>query len=236
MASSVVRLLRPAAAVRGRTAPLCAAQLRLRSIATSSPRRGDSSPAELGVGELEGATFKIEPLRRVGEDDKTKRARLLCMPPLLPPLCTITLSLHLSQINLLTPVSIADQSRKRGTLESDLLLSTFAAAHLATMTPAQLGDYDLFMDENDWDIYYWATQREETGGGGGGAAEDQLRREPPSGEWAQTVGNFRAAYRPVPARWRDSEILGMLREHVRSRSVDGGEGRGMGFMPALGSQ
>lgn len=34
--------------------------------------------AELGVGELQGANFKIEPLRRVGEDDKTKRARLIC--------------------------------------------------------------------------------------------------------------------------------------------------------------
>lgn len=33
---------------------------------------------ELGVGELQGASFKIEPLRRVGEDDKTKRARLIC--------------------------------------------------------------------------------------------------------------------------------------------------------------
>ncbi|KAI6116249.1 mitochondrial protein [Pisolithus sp. B1] len=39
------------------------------------------------------------------------------------------------------------QSRKRGTLESDLLLSTFA----------QLSEYDKLLDESDWDIYYWAT-------------------------------------------------------------------------------
>ena len=26
------------------------------------------------------------------------------------------------------------------------------------MTPNQLQQYDLFLDENDWDIYYWATQ------------------------------------------------------------------------------
>src|ERR1700709_226534 len=51
-----------------------------------------------------------------------------------------------------------DQSRKRGTLESDLLLSTFADANLARMTPKQLQQYDLFLDENDWDIYYWVTQ------------------------------------------------------------------------------
>ena len=56
---------------------------------------------------------------------------------------------------------------------------------------------------------------------------------PPKGEWAQTVGNFCPAYRPVPARWRDSEILALLREYVERRSVDGGEGKGMGFMPPL---
>ncbi len=35
-------------------------------------------PRELEVGELQGAQFKIEPLRRTGEDGATKRARLLC--------------------------------------------------------------------------------------------------------------------------------------------------------------
>jgi hypothetical protein len=34
--------------------------------------------AELGVGEMEGAKFKVEPLRRTGEDPNTTRARLLC--------------------------------------------------------------------------------------------------------------------------------------------------------------
>jgi hypothetical protein len=36
------------------------------------------SKADLGVGEMEGAKFKIEPLRRIGEDSTTMRARLLC--------------------------------------------------------------------------------------------------------------------------------------------------------------
>lgn len=36
---------------------------------------------ELGVGELEGASFKVEPLRRTGEDANTMRARLLCPFP-----------------------------------------------------------------------------------------------------------------------------------------------------------
>jgi hypothetical protein len=38
--------------------------------------------AELGVGELEGAEFRVEPLRRTGEDLNTMRARLLCPQPL----------------------------------------------------------------------------------------------------------------------------------------------------------
>jgi hypothetical protein len=33
---------------------------------------------EMGVGQMEGASFKVEPLRRTGEDPNTMRARLLC--------------------------------------------------------------------------------------------------------------------------------------------------------------
>lgn len=99
------------------------------------------------------------------------------------------------------------------------------------MSPAQLAQYDLFMDENDWDIYYWATQEPQ---GGAPAAKEDVPTEggPAPGEWAQTVGTFKAAYRPVPARWADSEMLRMLRAHV-ARKRASGEG-GMGFMPSLG--
>ncbi|GME52918.1 hypothetical protein GTA08_BOTSDO08767 [Neofusicoccum parvum] len=168
--------------------------------------------AELGVGELEGGKFKIEPLRRVGEDANTMRARLIY------------------------------QSRKRGILESDLLLSTFADVHLGSMSLEQLQDYDKFLDENDWDIYYWATQEPaptsaETAEGAGPelatpaaqgnapskpASEETWRSgQPKSGEWAQTVGTFKPAYRPVPQRWKDSKLLEMLRQHVRERSAGG---------------
>ncbi len=41
-----------------------------------APEGGPNS--ELGVGEIEGAEFKAEPLRRTGEDGNTMRARLLC--------------------------------------------------------------------------------------------------------------------------------------------------------------
>lgn len=37
-----------------------------------------AASSELGVGEMEGGKFKIEPLRRTGEDGNTLRARLLC--------------------------------------------------------------------------------------------------------------------------------------------------------------
>ncbi|KAF8734625.1 hypothetical protein AX14_003302 [Amanita brunnescens Koide BX004] len=49
------------------------------------------------------------------------------------------------------------QSRKRGTLESDLLLSTFAKENLDKMNEQELKEYDRLLDEPDWDIYYWAT-------------------------------------------------------------------------------
>ncbi|KAK8176162.1 TPR repeat protein-like protein [Phyllosticta citrichinensis] len=200
-----------------------------------------SLAAELGVGELEGAKFKIEPIRRTGEDINTMRARLIY------------------------------QSRKRGILESDLLLSTFADAYLGQMTQKQLQDYDRFLDENDWDIYYWATQEpaptsaETAEGAGPDAAMHSAQGTPPtksadpdawrqgkprSGEWAQTVGTFKPAYRPVPQRWKDSKILEMLRQHVRARSAGGvhpgearvgqsvqesgpGVGGGLGRMPEL---
>ncbi|OQD90696.1 hypothetical protein PENANT_c001G05554 [Penicillium antarcticum] len=167
---------------------------------------------ELGVGEMEGITFKVEPLKRTGEDVTTKRARLLY------------------------------QSRKRGILESDLLLSTFADVYLAKMDHDQLVEYDRFLDENDWDIYYWATQDapiEST------PKEDQVTENwketgAKSGEWAQTIGAFRAAYRPVPERWQESAVLELLREHVRDKSATGfekaknkktGGGQGLGRMP-----
>ncbi|KAJ5779647.1 WD40-repeat-containing domain protein [Penicillium paradoxum] len=170
---------------------------------------------ELGVGEMEGITFKVEPLKRVGEEAATKRARLLY------------------------------QSRKRGILESDLLLSTFADVYLGKMNYDQLVEYDSFLDENDWDIYYWATQDPPEEISASAPKEDTITENwketgAKSGEWAQTIGAFRAAYRPVPSRWKGSEVLTLLREHVRDKSATGfekaknkktGGGGGLGRMP-----
>lgn len=75
---------------------------------------------------------KVEPIKRHNESLDSKRARLVY------------------------------QSRKRGILETDLLLSGFAAKYLKEMTPQQLQEYDSLLDELDWDIYYWATKNYET--------------------------------------------------------------------------
>lgn len=72
--------------------------------------------------------MKIEPIQRTGESIDVKRARLVY------------------------------QSRKRGILESDLLLSRFAKRYLSGFSQEELDEYDKLLDEPDWDIYYWATK------------------------------------------------------------------------------
>nr|CAG8436861.1 7289_t:CDS:2 [Entrophospora candida] len=48
------------------------------------------------------------------------------------------------------------QSRKRGILETDLLLSTFAKKYLNECTEQELNEYDELLNIPDWDIYYFA--------------------------------------------------------------------------------
>lgn len=54
------------------------------------------------------------------------------------------------------------QSRKRGILETDLLLSSFASKYLKAMNLDELKEYDELLNELDWDIYYWATKNYKT--------------------------------------------------------------------------
>ncbi|KAJ2687218.1 Succinate dehydrogenase assembly factor 2 mitochondrial [Coemansia spiralis] len=51
------------------------------------------------------------------------------------------------------------QMRKRGILETDLLLSTFASEHLAELERGELVDLDSLLSNIDWDIFYWATNK-----------------------------------------------------------------------------
>lgn len=163
----------------------------------------------------------------------------------LPYQCTLIKSCKHIYLEPYTDRIQIDQSRKRGILESDLLLSTFADVYLRDMSVEQLQEYDRFLDENDWDIYYWATQDPPEVTGESPPAEDQLTETwketgAKSGEWAQTIGAFRAAYRPVPERWSESEVLRLLRQHVSDKSATGfesaknrktGGGGGLGRMP-----
>ncbi|CAI4050906.1 hypothetical protein SKDZ_15G0860 [Saccharomyces kudriavzevii ZP591] len=76
--------------------------------------------------------IKIAPIKRNNESLDKKRARLIY------------------------------QSRKRGILETDLLLSGFAAKYLKKMNEEELEEYDSLLNELDWDIYYWATKNYKT--------------------------------------------------------------------------
>jgi hypothetical protein len=48
---------------------------------TPEPNQAESDVSELKVGEIDGVKFRVEPLRRTGEDLRTMRARLLCGHP-----------------------------------------------------------------------------------------------------------------------------------------------------------
>ncbi|OCF38614.1 succinate dehydrogenase assembly factor 2, mitochondrial [Kwoniella heveanensis CBS 569] len=72
-----------------------------------------------------------QPLDRTGEDEQTLRARLIY------------------------------QTRKRGTLETDLILSTFAREELPKMSVEEMKQFDKLLDEPDWDIFYWSVQKRE---------------------------------------------------------------------------
>lgn len=45
----------------------------------------------------------------------------------------------------------------RGILETDLLLSTYCAKYLDSMTHKEMLEFDALLNECDWDIFYWAT-------------------------------------------------------------------------------
>ncbi|KAJ1311219.1 hypothetical protein OPQ81_009719 [Rhizoctonia solani] len=91
------------------------------------------------------------------------------------------------------------QTRKRGTLESDLLLSTFAKEHLPKMSEQELKEFDQLLDEPDWDIYYWAIDKKKPPAKWEGTALlDKLRTHaknegkvvrsmPALGEWASSL-------------------------------------------------
>ena len=86
-----------------------------------SPEQGPN--AELGVGEMEGAEFKVEPLRRAGEDVNTTRARLLC-----PSLYNQILLLGEPGLTVSTPqIRVARGEPSKVTCSSRLLPTSISA-------------------------------------------------------------------------------------------------------------
>eukprot|EP00126_Sphaerothecum_destruens_P001491 Sdes_comp14866_c0_seq1m3600 len=71
----------------------------------------------------------VEPIVRHNENLSTKRKRLLY------------------------------QTRKRGILENDLIISTFFEKYQDKFCEDDLRVLDDLLDQNDWDLYYWATQK-----------------------------------------------------------------------------
>ncbi len=53
------------------------------------------------------------------------------------------------------------RSGHRGTKEMDLLLGGFAAQNVPGFTPAQLDEYQGFLENNDPDLYNWISGQEE---------------------------------------------------------------------------
>ncbi|QLQ80304.1 hypothetical protein HG537_0D03050 [Torulaspora globosa] len=106
--------------------------LRPLNLGTVSPVKFYSSKGKLEEEDDVFLRIKVQPIDRQGESLDKKRARLIY------------------------------QSRKRGILETDLLLSRFAAKYLKHMSEKELDEYDSLLDELDWDIYYWATKNFDT--------------------------------------------------------------------------
>ncbi|GAA6027318.1 hypothetical protein JCM8097_002588 [Rhodosporidiobolus ruineniae] len=53
------------------------------------------------------------------------------------------------------------ESRKRGILEMDLILSTYAKERLPEMSDRELREYDRFLTLPDWTIFYYVTGKAE---------------------------------------------------------------------------
>ncbi|GGF03679.1 hypothetical protein GCM10011611_06440 [Aliidongia dinghuensis] len=49
------------------------------------------------------------------------------------------------------------RSWHRGTKEADLLLGSFAEAHLSGFSPADLACYEALLEQNDADLWDWMT-------------------------------------------------------------------------------
>ena len=52
------------------------------------------------------------------------------------------------------------RSGHRGTKEMDLIMESFALAHVPQFSEAELADYEALLNESDPDLYNWITLKE----------------------------------------------------------------------------
>lgn len=52
------------------------------------------------------------------------------------------------------------RSWHRGCKETDILLGPFADVRLESLTDSQLYEYEQILEENDWDIWAWVTDKQ----------------------------------------------------------------------------
>lgn len=57
---------------------------------------------------------------------------------------------------------LAMRSMRRGIKEMDLILDSFARAHLADLSEADLDLYEALLAENDHDLYQWVSGQVDT--------------------------------------------------------------------------
>ncbi|KAK0536139.1 Succinate dehydrogenase assembly factor 2 mitochondrial [Tilletia horrida] len=119
---------------------------------TSSSIEGSPPPALASTTQLDGLPAFV--FEGEGDEGGAGNSREVYSPMTRVPGRT-----PLTEDREVTIARLVYQVRKRGTLETDLLLSTFAKTELKKLTDDELLEFDRLLDEPDWDIFYWSTDR-----------------------------------------------------------------------------
>lgn len=135
----------------------------LRTAPVLLEKKRPDSPEDHGKGEARSAFADPFPLPFSRELDPAKKAEGINLASESQRIDDFVVPVRVSnRLDEERPKKLARlqyQCRKRGTLETDLILSTFAMKELASLPDAELDELDMLLDEPDWDIFYWCTDR-----------------------------------------------------------------------------
>lgn len=104
------------------------------------------------------------------------------------------------------------QSKTRGMLENDILIGGFVEHHKHLLTEKEWDELDVILNTNcvnDWDIYYWITEKD-----GISAQLGQSWKEL-YGQKDQIDGAKTAV--PMPEEYREFSVMKMLRKWVEDK-------------------